>query len=328
MMERGFSFPIAKRHRMPFAKQEPVFAMCHPLTSIPRRWPALVLLLLALAPIAPHALAQDYSKSEISEVARDLRFTDGIAWSPAGYLLFSDVPNNRILRFVPGGPLSLFRESANGASGHAFDKQGTLYTAEGVSRRITRTKGETVTTLASAWKGKRFNSPNDIALKRNGDIFFTDSAYGSARKSRELPSNGVFRISSKGEVSLVKSFETRVNGIAFSPDEDTLYVTDTDRRLVLAIEIDGRGEAKQVREFTAIPDQIPAGLCVDKKGSVYVAADSIRIFDKDGKPLGRFNVPGEASDCTFGEVDGLGLFVTARGGVYRLQSPVEGLLPR
>ncbi len=279
---------------------------------------------MALLPAA----AQDYSKSEISEIIRDLRFTDGIAWSPAGFLVFCDVPNGRMFRFAPGGKVTLLREHSNGAAGNAFDKAGTLYTAESASRRITRTQGETITTLATKWEGKAFNGPNDIAVRRTGDVYFSDPAFGSAQKAREIAQNGIYRVTSKGEVSLVKGFETRVNGIAFSPDDNTLYVTDTDRRMVLAIELNGKGEAKEVHEFAAIPDAIPAGLCVDKRGNVYVAAGMIRIFDKNGKELGRFHVPGEASDCTFGEADGTGLFVTARGGVYRLQSPVEGLLPR
>lgn len=273
------------------------------------------------------ATAQDYSKSEIMEVIRDLRFTDGIAWSPAGFLVFSDVPNSRIYRFTPGGKVSVAREHSNGAAGNAFDKSGVLYTAETASRRITRTQGETITVLATKWEGKAFNGPNDIAVRRNGDVFFSDPAYGSARKTREIAQNGIFRVTGKGEVALVKAFETRVNGIAFSPDDNILYATDTDRRLVLAIELNGRGEAKEVREFASIPDAIPAGLCVDKRGSVYVAAGMIRIFDKNGNVLGCFNIPGEASDCAFGEADGTGLYVTARGGVYRFLSPVEGMLP-
>lgn len=296
--------------------------------SFPTLWRRLAAALsLCFGLAALPAAAQDYSKSEILEIIRDLRFTDGIAWSPAGYGVFSDVPNNRLFRFAPRGKATPVRDHANGAAGNAFDKSGVLYTAESATRRITRTQGETVTTLAAKWEGKRFNGPNGIAVRRNGDVFFSDSAYGSARKAKEIPHNGIYRVTPKGEVALVKSFETRVNGIAFSPDDNTLYATDTDRRVVLAIELNGRGEAKETREFVAIPDAIPAGLCVDKRGSVYVAAGTIRIFDKSAKELGRFNVNGEASDCTFGEADGKALFVTARSRVFRLQNPVEGVLP-
>lgn len=282
------------------------------------------------AMLVPATLSgQDYSKSEISEVYRGLRFTDGIAWSPAGYLVFSDVPTNRILRYQPGGEVRVFRENAGGAAGNAFDKKGSLYTAETLNRRVTRTQETTVSALAAEFAGKPFHSPNDLAVRSNGDVYFTDPAYGSAKKERAQPVYGVYRISAKGGVSLVQGFPTRINGIAFSPDEDTLYVSDTDRRVVLAIAVTGKGEAKQTRDFVAMPDAIPAGICVDKRGSVYVAAgQGIQIYDKSGKALGRFNVPDEASDCTFGEADGKALFVTARGGVYRLQNPVEGLLPR
>lgn len=273
-------------------------------------------------------MAQDYSKTEISEIARDFRFTAGAAWSPAGFLLFSDVPNNRIYRYAPGGKVALFRDAANGAAGNAFNKNGVLYTAETLTRRITRTQGTTITPVASTWEGKRFSSPHGVAVRRNEEVFFSDPAYGSAGKAREIAENGIYRVTSKGEVALVVSFATRVNGLAFSPNGDTLYATDTDRRLVLAIELNGKGEAKAVREFAAIPGAIPSGLCVDKRGSVYVAAGMIRIFDRNGTPLGTFSVPQEASSCAFGDADGKGLFVTARGAVYRLQSPVEGSPPR
>ena len=278
---------------------------------------------------AAGAAGQDYSKSEISEVYRGVRFTDGIAWSPSGYLVFSDVPTIRILRYQPGGEVRVFRENAGGPAGNAFDKKGSLYTAETLNRRVTRTQETTITTLAGEFGGKPFHSPNDLTVRSNGDVYFTDPAYGSAKKERTQPVYGVYRIGTKGEISLVQGFATRVNGIAFAPDEDTLYVSDSDRRLVLAISVSGKGEAKQTSEFAEIPDAIPGGICVDKRGSVYVAAGTgIRIYDKAGKPLGRFNVPDEASDCTFGEPDGKALFVTARGGVYRLQNPVEGLLPK
>ena len=283
---------------------------------------------LGLIAITVSLSGQDYVRTEISEVFRGLRFTDGIAWSPAGYLVFSDVPSDRLLRYAPGGQVTVMRENAGGASGNAFDGKGRLYTAESTSRQVSRTVDGERTTLAAEWQGKRLNAPNDIAVRRNGDVYFTDPAYGSAVKSREIPEYGVYRISDKGEISLVKGFATRVNGIAFSPDEDTLYVTDSDRRLVLALELNGKGELKDVREFASTPDAIPAGLCVDKKGSVYVAAGAIRVFDKKGAPLGKLNTPHTPSDCTFGEEDGKALFVTARGAVFRLQNPVEGLLPR
>lgn len=294
---------------------------------LPSIRPRCATLCVAILLLVTGASAQDYSKSEISEVFRGLRFADGPAWSPAGFLVFSDVPNNRIVRYSPGGPIRMFRENAAGAAGNAFDKHGQLYTAESISRRITRTSGDEVTTLVSEFQGKALNGPNDIAVRQNGDVFFTDPAFASAEKTREQPHHGLYRISSKGEIFLVKAFSTRITGLAFSPDQDTLYVSDSDRRLVLAIELNGRGEAKQVRDFVSIPESIPAGLCVDKRGSVYVAADAIVIFDKNGQRLGRFNVPEKPSDCTFGEPDGMGLFVTARTAVYRFQSPVEGLLP-
>lgn len=282
-------------------------------------------LLLFLACASP---AQEFGRTEIMELARGLRYTDGPAWSPAGFLLFADVPNNRLLKYVPGGAASLLRENTGGASGLAFDKNGRLYLAEGTARRIGRVEDDKESTLAKDFEGKALNSPNDLVLRRNGDLIFTDPAFGSAMQERELDFHGLFRLSPKGEITVLKRSQTRWNGLALSPDDNTLYVTDADRRLLLAMDVNSRGEVRNERELARIEEGIPAGLCVDTKGHIYVAADRILVYDKAGKLLGHYATPGKPTNCVFGEPDGMALFVTAAGGLYRIQSSVPGLLPR
>lgn len=282
-----------------------------------------LLLLLGLP-----AFGQEFGRTEIMEVARGLRYTDGPAWSPAGFLLFADVPNNRLLKHIPGGPTNLLRENTGGTSGIVFDKNGRVFFADSVARRITRTESDKESTVAADFEGKPFNAPNDLVLRRNGDILFTDPAFGSAMTKRELDFHGLFRISARGEITALKRSETRLNGITLSPDDNTVYVTDADRRLVLAMDINNRGEVRNERELARVEEGIPAGLCADTKGNIYVAADRILVYDKNGKLLGRYSTPGKPTNCTFGEADGKALFVTTTGGLYRIQSTVPGLLPR
>ncbi|MCU0226699.1 MAG: SMP-30/gluconolactonase/LRE family protein [Bryobacterales bacterium] len=278
--------------------------------------------------LSPSASAQDFSRTEIMEIARDLRYTDGPAWSPSGFLLFADVPNNRLFKHIPSGPTNLLRDNTAAASGLAVDKSGRVFVAESAARRIVKIENDKEQVLVKDFEGKAFNSPNDLVLRRNGDLLFTDPAFGSATQQRELDFHGVFRLSAKGEVTAIKRSQTRLNGIALSPDDNTLYLTDTDRRLLLAIDINNRGEARNERELARMEDGIPTGVCVDTKGNIYVAANRILIYDKAGKPLGSYSTPGKPTNCTFGETDGMALFVTTGTGVYRIQSAVPGLLPR
>lgn len=291
----------------------------HKLAAIlPTLGRLLLGIVIALASLGTIGSAQDVWKIEISEISRGHRFTDGPAWSPQGYLYFVDVPNNRMHRKEQGDKVSTITDQTFGASGIAFDKQGRMYTAEGAARRIGRIESGKHEIVAKGWEGKAFNSPNDIEVRGNGDVYFTDPAYGVARSTQELDFYGVFRITTKGQLSLVKKSETRLNGIAFSPDQNTLYLTDSDRRVLLAMDINSRGEVKNERELVKITNGVPAGICVDPKGNIYVAAAKLLVFDKTGKSIGVMNTPGKPSNCTFGEADGNALFVTAEGAVHRL----------
>jgi gluconolactonase len=299
-------------------------------TLLPAGLARCVLVLCVVLAADCVAVAQQFARTEIMEVARGLRFTDGPAWSPEGFLVFLDVPNNRLLRYDPQGRVSLLRDNVNGASGAAFDKSGNLFLAESVSRRLSKwEKGKPQPeAVAASFEEGSFNSPNDLVVRRNGDIYFTDPAFGSARNEQELKFHGLFRLSSRGEVTVVKRSETRLNGIALSPDHNTLYVTDSDRRVVLAMDVNNRGDVRNERELVAVKEGIPAGLCVDTKGNLYVAADFIRIYDSGGKSLGLYRTPEKPSNCVFGEADGKALYVTSVTTVHRIESEIPGTLPR
>ncbi len=280
---------------------------------------ALVYLLSASAP------AQDSSDLRIEKVATGYIFAEGPAWSRDGYLIFSDIPGNKLLEFKPGEKPSIFRENSNGAIGNAFDAQGRLYTCESHSRRVTRTdkKGK-IEILAERWQGKRLNAPNDIVVRRDGQVYFTDPAFGNQQDTRELDFYGVFHISHRGELEVVAKSKGRPNGIALSPNGRILYVTNSDQRSVLAYDLDRNGEASNERVLIRNIDGIPDGIKVDETGNLYVAAARIEVHSPEGKLIGDFVIPETPSNCAFGDGDFESLYITARTSVYRLRLNVKG----
>jgi gluconolactonase len=285
-----------------------------------------VRLLFAILTLAWSATPQDFANVRIDKVGAGYAFTEGPAWSPMGFLVFSDIPNNKLLQFMPGQPASVFRENSNGATGNRFDAQGRLYSCESHSRRVTRTdkKGK-VEVLAERWQGKRLNAPNDLALRKEGDVYFTDPAFGNQQDTRELDFFGVYHISRKGELEVIAKPKGRPNGIALSPDGRTLYVGNSDERNVRAYDLDKNGVASN--EHTLIPaiEGVADGICVDEKGDLYVAANQVQVYSPEGKPLGMIPTEETPSNCTFGDADFGSLYITARTSVYRVRLDVKGI---
>jgi gluconolactonase len=290
------------------------------VTLIDEVKPLLPILLLAFS-----ASAQDFNEVKVDKVSAGHTFTEGPAWSRDGYLIFSDIPNNKLLQLDPGTPESVFRSNSNGANGNTFDVQGRLYTCESHLRRVTRTdkKGK-VEVLADKYQGKRLNAPNDIVVRKDGQIYFTDPAFGSEQDSRELDFFGVFHISRRGELVLVAKPKGRPNGIAISPNGNVLYVTNSDERNVRAYDLDKNGEASNERVLVSNIDGVPDGMRVDEKGNLYVAAAKLEAYTPEGKPLGSVPLAETPSNCAFGDADFESLYVTARTSVYRLRLNVKG----
>ncbi|MGP0070328.1 MAG: SMP-30/gluconolactonase/LRE family protein [Bryobacteraceae bacterium] len=280
----------------------------------------------AILLLAWSAAAQSFDNLRIDKVATGYAFTEGPAWSPMGFLIFSDIPNNKLLKFTPGEPASGFRENSNGANGNRFDAQGRLYTCESHTRRVTRTdkKGK-VEVLAERWQGKRLNAPNDLAIRKEGDVYFTDPAFGNQQDARELDFFGVYRISRKGELEVVAKPKGRPNGIALSPDGRTLYVGNSDEKNVRAYDLDKSGAASNERTLISGIEGVPDGICVDEKGNLYVAANQILVYSPDGKPLGMIPTEETPSNCTFGDPDLGSLYITARTSLYRARLDVKGI---
>ena len=281
----------------------------------------------ALAPVGGVLLAQEDNGPSIERVASGFRFTEGPAWSREGFLLFSDVPNDRIMKFVPGEKPTVFRDNSNGANGNAYDAQGRLYTCESRTRRVVRMdkKGE-IQLLADKWEGKRFNAPNDIVVRHDGHTYFTDPAFGAQADTRELDFFGVYHITPKGELSVIAKPAGRPNGVAFSANGHALYVTNSDEHNVRAYDVDHNGDASNERVLIAGVDGVPDGIRVDEKGNLHVAASRVWIYDARGSLTGNLDTPETPSNCAFGDGDLRTLYITAHTGLYRARREVKGAL--
>jgi len=285
------------------------------------------LAIVVFAAFAPGgARAQDFSEIKLEQLTKDFTFTEGPAWSQKdGYLIFSDTPGDRLLKWVPGQKIELFRPEAHGPSGNAFDAEGRLYTCETRTRRVTRTdKKGAIETLAEKWEGKRLNAPNDIVVSRNGHAYFTDPAFGWQSDHRELDFYGVYHIPPKGPMKMVARPTGRPNGIALSPNGRILYVVNSDERNVRAYDVDRNGDTSNERVVISGIAGVPGGARVDEKGNLYIAGNGIAIYSPDGKLLHVIEGHARSSNCGFGEADYHTLFITERGSVYRARLDVKG----
>ncbi len=276
---------------------------------------------------------------EPERIATGYSFTEGPVWHPDGYLLFTDIPANRIYRWTPDGKVETFRSPSGHSNGLAFDRQGRLIACEHSNRQVSRTEADdTIVTLAHTYEGKKLNSPNDAVVKSDGSIFFTDPPYGLSARfgipgTQELAFQGVYRLLPDGKTLelLVDDIHTP-NGLAFSPDESVLYVASTMGYTIYAFDVQRGGTLVNRRVFAYVSGY-PDGMKVDMKGNVYVATglSVVRVYDSAGRHLGDIVTPEPTANCAFGGPDNKTLFITARTSVYRVQLKVQGvpvLLPR
>jgi len=277
-------------------------------------------------------------------------FGEGPLWMHQGYLLFSDIPGNAIRKLSPDGKLSVFRKPSGydgkdappgayvGANGLTLDKQGRLIVCEQGNRRVTRLeKDGKVTVLADHYEGKRFSSPNDVVVKSDGSVYFTDPPHGLAKEdddpAKELKFNGVYRVAG-GKVQLLTTALTRPNGIAFTPDEKYLYVgnSSAQRRMWMRFEVQpdgGLANGKIFVDVNSSPEEgVPDGMKVDKKGNIYATAPGgLWVMTPEGKHIGTIVLPSAPSNCNWGDRDGKTLYITTGAGVFRVRLNIEGVRP-
>jgi gluconolactonase len=277
----------------------------------------------------------------IETLADGFQFTEGPLWCPDGSLLFQDIKAERTYR-LPPGPGSrpvVLRENTRAANGQTFAADGRIVFCEQNGRRVSvmNADGSGVETVAETFQGKRLNSPNDTACRASdGLVYFTDPPYGVAPADKELPFHGVYALDlthpGDGPRLLIDDFE-KPNGLAFSPDEATLYVCDTAGYHVRAFAVDPSGSLKPGSgRVVASPDPEspggPDGTKVDRDGRLYVAvAQGVWVFEPGGKLLGIIALPKRPSNLAWCDPDGRGLAMTAVDTVYKVRMNVAGVIP-
>jgi gluconolactonase len=263
----------------------------------------------------------------VEKVGGDFAFVEGPVWSKQGFLIFSDIYNSRIMKIAGAARPEIYRNYTNAANGNSMDAQGRLYTAERDGRRISRMEQNgKISVLASEWEGKRLNSPNDVVVRRDGHVYFTDPASKAVLEPQELGFNGVYHVTPEGKLTLITRKMAKPNGIALTHDGRTLYVADSEQRKILAWDLDASGSATRERVFIAAMEGSPDGLRVAENGNLYIAAKGIAVYSPAGKFVRLIEFPEAPANCAFGDSDLKTLYVTARTSVYRVRIPDRGSL--
>jgi len=263
------------------------------------------------------------------KLASDFQFTEGPIWQADGSLLFSDIPANRIYRWTPDDGAQVWREPTGNSNGLTLDREGRLIACEHSGRRVSRTEADgSVAAIASYFNGGKLNSPNDVVVKSDGVVYFTDPPYGIQPEEREQPVNGVYRILTDGTLELLVDDFDRPNGLAFSPDESILYIDDSPRRHVRAFNVQADGTLANSRVIADMDHPQPGspdGMKIDEEGHLYVTgATGVWVFEPNGELLGVITTPERPANCAWGDDDRKSLYITAQTSLYRVRTKVAG----
>ncbi|MCP4404396.1 MAG: SMP-30/gluconolactonase/LRE family protein [bacterium] len=275
---------------------------------------------------------------EIEQIATGFRFLEGPIWHPyTQNLLFSDILGNGIYRWSERDGISLFRANSYMANGNSYDLQGNILSCEHATSRVTRTKADgSYEVLASHYNGKQLNSPNDIVVKSDGTIYFTDPASGRSAgygvpREQELPFQGVYRLNpEESSLSLLVDDFSKPNGLCFSLDETRLFINDTDRQHIRVFDVNADGTPANGKLWAELPEAgkdrgVADGMKFDTAGHLLCSGPGgIQIFDENAVCLGRILMPEFPANFTWGGEDMRSVFMTATTSVYRLKVNVPG----
>ena len=278
-------------------------------------------------------LGEILESPDAERLATGFIFTEGPLWRPDGYLLFVDIRTSRIYRLTPGGAPEVVREDSGEANGMTFDADGRLVVCEMVNRRLARQEDDGAwTTVADGYNGQRLNRPNDVVLKSDGSLYFTNPGRQRLDASEiEMPFNSVQRVFPDGTVEMVVPGFEYPNGLAFSPDERVLYVSNTrPGQYIIAYDLDADGAVRGVRHFADLPSDtdtngVPDGMKVDAEGRVYCTGPGgCWVFDQNGALMGVIRLPEYPANCAWGGADGRTMFFTANTSVYSARMRTRG----
>ena len=270
------------------------------------------------------------------------RWAEGPVWfEDGGYLVWSDIPNRRMLRWVPDVGVSVFRTDSNYANGNTRDMQGRLVTCEHGGRRVTRTEADgSITVIADQYDGKRLNSPNDVVVKSDGSVWFTDPTYGimsdyeGHKSEQEQKGCYVFRVDpATGTVSIVADDFVKPNGLAFSPDETILYIADSGvshdpdgPHHIRAFDVSNGESLTGSRVFAEIDPGLPDGFRLDVDGNIWTSAfDGVHCYAPEGERLGKILIPEKVANLTFGGPKRNRMFITASTSLYAVYVGTNGV---
>ena len=278
----------------------------------------------------------------LEELYGECRWAEGPVWfADLNCLIWSDIPNQRMLRWVPDGGVSVFRFPSSFVNGNTRDRQGRLISCEHGGRRVVRTEVDgTLTILADRYQGKRLNSPNDVVVRSDGSIWFTDPTYGiksdyeGYRAEPEQATRNVYRLDPEtGALEAVITDFGQPNGLAFSPDETRLYVADsasshdvTAPRHIRVFDVVGEKTVANGRVFCSLDNGLPDGFRIDVQGNLWTSAgDGVHCFSPEGTLLGKILVPQTVANLTFGGPRRNRLFITATTSVYSVFVATNGV---
>ncbi|MCF7763910.1 MAG: SMP-30/gluconolactonase/LRE family protein [Verrucomicrobia bacterium] len=264
----------------------------------------------------------------VEKLGDGMEFTEGPVWISSGKMVvFSDIPNSVLMEWTKEGGLKEHRKVEQ-ANGNLLDLQGNLLSCQHGGRNVIKTDDAgKVTVLADRFDGKKLNSPNDLAIRSNGEIWFTDPSYGLRGEPGEIDGKWVYRLTQDGKVTVLYKDHDMPNGIAFSPDEKRVYIADTGKvGKILAFDVTETGLlGGPVFEIDIRCD----GMCIDTEGNIYTTSrGGIHVFDKDGKKLGVIETPEDPANVCFGGENYDTLFITARTGLYSVVTKARGAKPK
>ena len=289
-------------------------------------------------------LSELISSSEESLLCTGFAFTEGPIWiENDNSLLFSDINKQTIHQWQQiTGRVDSYRPSSHHSNGLTLDLDGNLLACEHSGRRVSRApykQENKIETIASHWDGKKLNSPNDLVVHSNGTIYFTDPTYGLTQPAQgdpnaeqELTFQGVYKIATDGELDLLTTMFTQPNGLAFSPDEKSLYVGDSKDRLIRKFSVENDGSLSNPVLFLDVANDprpgAPDGMKVDRQGRLWTTGPGgVWVLEPNGTVLGQIEIPELPANIAFGFLDYKTIFLTARTSVYSINTHVNGIVP-
>jgi len=288
-------------------------------------------------------LANLFEWDSCTEIASGFGFTEGPLWHPDGYLLFNDIPKAHSWRVTPGQTPELLREDTGGANGQTFDIEGRIVLCEGGrrsdggARRIARIEHDgAVVTLVDRWEGKRLNAPNDVICASDGSLYFTNPEVRVPADQRDIGYSNVLKYGPDGSVTEVCGHMSLPNGLALSPDERTLYVTNTrpdPKVYAYTLDADGRGGDERIfyempiaTEDEEAQTRVPDGIKIDLKGRLYASGPGgIWVWDPDGMLLGVIKTPEWPGNLNWGGLDHQTMYITSRTSVISIRMTTPGV---